>query len=160
MKVVENTSDRLFLRDAPWFMSSLLTGAIVLMCYVTWQRYLEVGFQQAALMGVFAIGLPALGFVLLVRRDELILDRATGVMEIRHTTLFGYQREEEPLDRLEQASTQTHHTSNGNTRHRVALILSGDPKKDIRNISPAYGAGPHSKDAADIINRWLKEGVS
>ncbi len=51
MKVVENTPDRLFLRDAPWLMGSLLIGAIVLSCYVTWQRYLEVGFREAVLWG-------------------------------------------------------------------------------------------------------------
>lgn len=159
MKVVENTADRLFLRDTPWSMGSLLAAAIVVMCYFTWQRFIEAGLQEAAFTGLFAIGLPALGFVFFVLRDELILDRAAGIMEMRHTTLFGHAREQEPLDRLEQASTQTGHGTNGHRRHRVALIMRGQHPKDILNITPVYRGGPWAKEAADTINAWLRRGL-
>lgn len=156
MKVVENTPDRLVIRRAPWNWAGWLIVCCLLLCGAIWDEASSGNWINAALLAVFGQGLLGLAFVLSVRFDELTMDRRLEAVQLRHRTVFRSETHTFPLGRFEQASTQSSQNSNGAITRRVALILTDHPKKEIRNITPGYGAGSNAEDTAKLINEWYK----
>ncbi len=158
MKILKNTPDRFELRFVPWILGIAFSAVILVTSGAGLRSLLSGEWKDAFVLFLIGPVFVGLAFALMVRRDDLILDRTTGTIEIRHRTVFGRKTEYFDLARLEQASTQTHYANDSNRQHRVALILSGDHPKDVINVTPVYSGGPDAKRAADAINAWHKQG--
>lgn len=166
MKIIENTPNRLVLRQAPWILGCLLIVGILVYCSVVWGLLSEGDWRGASITALFGLGLFGLAFLVMVRQDELILDRPNGIMQFRKTTVFGRKSDEFDLSLLEKASTQTSTMGSGkaNYGYRLALILKDHPRrdarthptKDIRLGTPVYSGGKDAQNAAKVVNQWLE----
>jgi len=101
MKVIEKTPDRLILQSAPRILGSLLIAAILGVCIAIWKQIQTGNWEGLAYLAFFGLGLPGLCFVLMVRRDERILDRERGVTELWHRKVLGAKRHVIPLEWFE-----------------------------------------------------------
>ena len=165
MKVIENTPDRLLLRNIPWIMGSLFVAIMVLITNAL-SRLIQTGGWQAE--GVMSLTITlcsiVVAAVIFIRYDELVLDRKSGTIRSRYISVFQRKFEDLDLNFLESASTQTHygHADSVHT-YRLVLILKDHPDrdlgthptKDIRAPNPVYNGGKDAKKTAEIINTWL-----
>jgi hypothetical protein len=168
MKIIENTPDRLVVRKAPWIMGYVFIAGMVLICRAFWKLVQAEEWRDgSAISLLITFCLLALATAVFIRRDELILDRRSGIMQFRHTNVFGRKKDELDLDLLERASTQTSYLSGSKQQitYRLALILKDHPNrdprshptKDIRLLTPVYTGGKDAENAAKTINLWIRE---
>ena len=151
MKVVENTSDRLHLRSAPWLMGVLLSGAIISVIWFGFDAW-NKGDGSGAFWGLVALPLfLGLFLVLFVRRDDAVFDARRKEVLLHHRTFLRVRQERLPLAELERAMVQSLNGSDGGPTHRVALV-AGSQRYPLTTV---YTGGRGAERATAIINDWL-----
>jgi hypothetical protein len=81
MKVVRNTQDQLILQSVPWVLGVIFAGAILWISAASLNSLLTGDYKFATIMMLCGPVFMGLFFALLIRRDDLILDRSRDLLE-------------------------------------------------------------------------------
>ncbi|KQB96941.1 hypothetical protein AL073_07560 [Loktanella sp. 1ANDIMAR09] len=158
MKIVHNTPEKLVLTFVPWVFATVLS-ALLLGVVGFGLNALFTGDVSAAFWGLLVIPAFVLLFlVIFVRRDDLILDRDSNLLELRHSTFLGRTRVQHRLEHLREAKLQSSRSESANT-YRIALVLDGGMDAGTHAVTPIYINGPGPERGVAAINAWLAQDV-
>lgn len=167
MKAIRNTPDELVLENRPW-AAAVMTAMMILITagFGVGQILAGETLEGVAILvvgGAFGGG----GFVAYAQLDQLILDRAAGVITLRRTHLFGTRQETLPLHRLQRVEAQGRGYAGLGVQsgphqrrrpQRLALVLDGDDTEpEIRPLTRTFTRGAVVHDAIAEIERWLQQ---
>ena len=157
MHVVRDTSDQLILANRPLALGAglalfILTFAAAGLLIATEEPWFGLMFGGTGVL------LGAAAFAAFVRRTQVILDRTSGRILIRHRSVFGCSDEELPLHGLTGAELETtvSASSDGSraTLCRPVLMLGAGPHPIVNSYSSTSGP----RRLVDAVNRWLDRG--
>lgn len=153
MKIARNTPDQLILDDAPWWLGITLVVAILICVAVSFACLRSGALGNGVIF--FLVGVPFLGafFAIFVRRNQLILDRVSGKIIHRRSTVAGRREVVHYLENLDRAIVETMHGET--STHRMTLELSGGMDAGLHPFTKVYSSGPGARLAADAVNDWL-----
>jgi hypothetical protein len=154
MVIREETPDRLVIDDRPVLIAVLLGLGLLVVAGVTMALMSAGQWGGAAMLGLGTV-LVGAAIALFVRRTMLFLDRPSGTVLIRSTTVFGTNEQRHALSALRGAQVQTSRSGKGGPAHRPALLLSGGQAVPI---TPIYTSGRGAGRAVEAIERWLATG--
>ena len=154
MKITRHTPDQLILDHTPW-MFGILFGVIILASTICIAILPFNGYPE----GFFAVPFLIVGTLLFkgfVRRDQVIFDRTSGTVTLRHRTLTSYRSDTIDLADVESAEldVKQHRQSGGNGTIDVycpALRVDGT-LRPLRNLYSNLG---RHRETVDTINQWL-----
>ena len=147
MTPLEDSPDRLVLRDRPGFVAAALV-ACGLVCFVMAMQT-DAGDWQAqagrVAVGVFAI---AVAWVVYPTRT-LVFDRASGLLVVETRRVGRVVTDVIPLSRIRRASVQADHDGDIRTERLVVLTAEGPVPLEMSYTSDAR------LDVSRRINQWL-----
>ena len=160
MKVTLNTPDQLILSHKPWFfgilfsLNTLIFAASGLL--LIWAGGTALWYGLALIIAGAAFGVWS--FYLLVRRVQVIFDRAQSTIVIRQKSIFGYEAIEHTLSELSHADVESAAQTPSwvaKPRYRPTLVLDKGMSAGRHPIILAYSPGSEAKRIVDVINDWL-----
>lgn len=154
MKIKNNTPDLLIIDNAPWLLSFLLAGSILMPVGFAINALFSGDIQTGLRVLVIGGGFGALFFAAFVSRDQLVLDRRDNRVEMRRRTLFRQTSIRHDLRYLRRAIVQTSRSDNSDT-HRMTLELDGGMDPGLHPFTTAYTSGKGARRGADAVNAWL-----
>lgn len=155
MKVIRNTPQQLIVANKPWLIGSALILFILLfvgagLMVATEEPMFGIPF------GLFGGGIGAVCFVAFVRRVQVIFDCPSNLITIRTRSLYAYNEETFPLQKLHKAVLETtiSSTNNGNasTMYRPSLDIGGTLHPMVTSYTNTRGPAR----LVNAVNRWLK----
>lgn len=169
MKVIENTADRLVLRDIPLRAGVLLLA--VALFPMLWGWALARAGEIVGGLVLFGIGLILLFgcFGVFVKVHRIVLDRTRDVVEVTETGILGKSRKAHVLKDLHGATLQSmvikRKPGDLAEKGRVGHRLTPEPRVwraalTHRNghavpLSDVYGSQKSAEIAAAAINGWF-----
>lgn len=148
MKITRNTPETLVVEDRPWLLGAGII-AFVLFFAGTGMAILAEGSWTGLVGLAVGLGIGGFLFLLLVRRTQLVLDRARGVGELRVRWALGSDRTPLMLEGL-HAEVERHSTPDGET-FRVVLVQGATRHP----MSLVFTDHPGHAPLAAAINAWL-----
>lgn len=148
MKITRNTPDVLIVEERPWLLGVAIIG-FVLFFTGTGMAILAEGHWSGLVGLAVGIGIGGFLFLLLVRRSQLVLDRARGVGALRVRWALGQERTRLALDGL-RAEVERHASADGET-FRVVLVQGAARYP----LSLVFTDRPGHARLAAAINAWL-----
>jgi hypothetical protein len=151
MKVIRNTPHQLILDSKPWLAGIIVIVVILVSLGVGLAAVLDGEFIFGLVFMVAGGGIGGLCFAMIIRRNQLILDRSRNLIEMRRRTMFGMKTRDFDLRDLTEAITQSSRSNEGADTHRLALMIDGhaEPFTDV------YTSGKGADRAAEVVNNWL-----
>ena len=150
MTIVRNLPEQLILAHAPWVMGGFLIVCI-LGCSAAGLALIFAGETAGLATLIFGAALPLALFGLLVKRDQVIFDRARGTITLQRRTLWRYEARELPLDNLRRVELQ----EIADTARPILIFAA--PVEPVPLIE-AYTSGNAPREAMRAITDWLWHG--
>lgn len=153
MKIKRNEPSQLILENNPVLLALALTLFALL--------FIGIGLANIGtdpVMGLIFTGgglVFGIGFSMaFIRRTQLILDRQSGLVELRRRSWFGYSKMIWELRHLSEAYVQTSNSGDTPT-HRAALVIDGGMDAGTHPVTLVYSSGSGARRATKAINDWL-----
>jgi hypothetical protein len=160
MKITRDTPDQLIIESNPWLIALMIGVMMLAFIGAALALFGEGEFLMAIVILLFCIPFLGLFLVLFVRRNQLILDRASGKLTHRRRTLLSYSEEVHDLALLDRAIVERSQGSEGGSTYRMAYVLSGGPKPGAHPFTLVYTSGGGAERMSNAVNTWLGQGTS
>jgi len=175
MRIIEQNSDRLILREQPWLLSGLLVLFTIAVAYGLVTSWAEEGWGVRGVLLFWTVILP-FGLHYFVHWVRIDFDRLTGRIDILRRGLLFESRRSWPLKRLARAQLQEMRDEGVTTRVVLvfdqAMLSEMDPgerqrlarlkARGFRQAAPNevplagyFSGGAGGKSVAGAINRWI-----
>lgn len=155
MKLTVETAERLEFEDRPWALGiGLAVAALAALAYAISGLFDKDG---GAGLGFFAVLMCLSAFAAFVRRQVLSLDRASGQVVLRVTSVFGQRASAVPLADVRAVEVETRpgkrRRGKGDAAtHRAVLRLSGGGSFALGEV---FTSGPGAARLGQAVARWL-----
>lgn len=148
MTVLRNLPSQLILAHAPWLLGGGLIVCIVA-CAAAGLAILFSGETSGLLFLAAGTAIPLAIFAMAIKRDQVIFDAAAGTVTLQRRTLFQYARHTHPLRNVRWVEVEELRDS-----HRP--VLTFHTTTPPYPMVEAYSTDSKTRQAADIINTWLR----
>ena len=153
MKIKSHTPNLLVVEDAPWALGLF---AILMMLLCAAMAVASTALGSSLLWPMLAcIAFFAACFVLLVRRNQLVMDRGSGVVELRQKSLFGYRAVRHELSEISRAEVETRKNWDGQVFSRMYLVIEHGQSAGDHPFPRAFRKWSAPSRTAEVINQWL-----
>lgn len=153
MTPIETTPERLMLRERPWLLGLGVSAAVLIFVGIT----LSESAKGNEITGPAIItAIFAMVFAVFVRQEAVVLDRTSGEVIIRRSTLFGVTEKRHPLEGLHKAEAELdkgHSEGRSKRPTRAVLVYKSGPKVPLSEI---FSSGSGADSAVRAINAWLR----
>ena len=153
MKIVRNTPEQLIVEERPWFVGVMMVLFVLIFTAIA--LFLVSEGQMFGLVFLVGSALGVLGFVVFVRRVQVVFNLAEGWAEIRRKSVLGQKTVRHDLAEIASAGVQETRGENGRL-YRVALHIPEGPSKGWHPLTLDHSSGRARKRAAQAINTWLE----
>ena len=149
MTVLRNLPSQLILAHAPWVL-----GGGLIVCIVACAAAGLALIAQGEVVGLATVlagaGVPLGIFALAIKRDQVIFDASAGTATVQRRTLLRYRSATYPLDTVRRAEVEDF----SDTARPTLTFHDTSPPYPLVE---AYVSGNGPRQAADIINDWVRE---
>lgn len=155
MKITTDTPQLLIVENRPVVLGAVL---IVFILVFLWAGMAMIGSGDwiGLVFIAFGAGSGFLAFWALVRRVQVVFDRATGTVEIRRRGLFSASRVRHKLTEIDRAVVEESRGTDSTT-FRVALVIGTGQSAGHHPLTKSYSnSGAHAR-IAQRINAWLAD---
>lgn len=154
MKITRDTKDILIVEDRPWLFGLMIIVFILVFVGVG-LAMVSAGELWGLLFALAGGGLGGLGFVMFVRRVQVVFHGPEGWVEIRRKSVFATSRLRHLLSEIGHATIEESHGGDSGPTYRVTLVIPKGQSKGRHPLTLTYSnVGDHHGVAARI-NGWL-----
>lgn len=154
MKVTTDTPDLLVIDDRPLVFAVMLILFILAFVAVGFFLVSE-GIWAGLIFGGFGGGLGLIGYVLFVRRVQVVFHRPEGWIELRRKSVFSTETVRHGLSEVSHAELDILRGAGTSNTWRVVLVIPEGESAGNHPITLAYSNGPGHQRCKDAINAWL-----
>ncbi len=148
MTVLRNLPSQLILAHAPWVLGGGLIVCIVA-CAAAGLALLLSGETTGLFTLFLGTCVPLAIFAMAIKRDQVIFDAATDTVTLQRRTLFRYAKRTVPLADVRRVEIEAFSDTQ---RPTLTFHTQAEPYPLVE----AYTSGNGPREAADIINTWLR----
>lgn len=148
MTVLRNLPSQLILAHAPWVL-----GGGLIVCIVACAAAGLALIAQGEIVGLATVlagaGVPLGIFALAIKRDQVIFDASAGTATVQRRTLLRYRSATYPLATVRRAEVEEFSDT-------ARATLTFNDTTAAYPLVEAYVSGNGPRQAADVINDWLR----